>query len=147
MRALETCLYAEDLAAAEAFYGEVLGLELHSKVEGRHLFFRLDGSMLLIFNPAASAQPGDVPPHAGKPGGHACLALPREQTDEWEARLRGLSRGGFSPSSTTRFSGFPAQRMVCGKGRRNQRMYSPRSRASGTARTPAATSAMDAASG
>ena len=89
MRALETCLYAEDLAAAEAFYGEVLGLELHSKVEGRHLFFRLDGSMLLIFNPAASAQPGDVPPHAGKPGGHACLALPREQTDEWEARLRG----------------------------------------------------------
>lgn len=89
MQALETCLYAGDLSAAEAFYSGVLGLTLHSKVEGRHLFYRLDGSMLLIFNPEASAKPGDVPAHQGKPGGHACLAIPREQTDEWEARLRG----------------------------------------------------------
>ncbi|GGI90959.1 VOC family protein [Deinococcus wulumuqiensis] len=89
MQALETCLYAGDLGAAEAFYSGVLGLTLHSKVEGRHLFYRLDGSMLLIFNPEASAKPGDVPAHQGKPGGHACLAIPREQTDEWEARLRG----------------------------------------------------------
>lgn len=88
MRALETCLYAPDLDAAEAFYREVLGLPLHSKVAGRHLFFRLEGSMLLIFNPEASALPGDVPSHAATPGGHACLAVPREQTDEWEARLR-----------------------------------------------------------
>lgn len=89
MQALETCLYAGDLSAAEAFYSGVLGLTLHSKVEGRHLFYRLDGSMLLIFNPEASAKPGDVPAHQGKPGGHACLAIPREETDEWEARLRG----------------------------------------------------------
>ena len=89
MQILETCLYAGDLGAAEAFYSGVLGLTLHSKVEGRHLFYRLGGSMLLIFNPEASARPGDVPSHAGKPGGHACLAIPREQTDEWEARLRG----------------------------------------------------------
>ncbi|WP_278913518.1 VOC family protein [Deinococcus wulumuqiensis] len=89
MQALETCLYAGDLGAAEAFYSGVLGLTLHSKVEGRHLFYRLDGSMLLIFNPEASAKPGDVPAHQGKPGGHACLAIPREETDEWEARLRG----------------------------------------------------------
>lgn len=89
MRALETCLYADDLDAAEAFYTAVLGLTPHSKVAGRHLFFRLEGSMLLIFNPQASAQAGDVPSHAGKAGGHACLTLPREQTDEWEAKLRG----------------------------------------------------------
>ncbi len=96
MQALETCLYAGDLGAAEAFYSGVLGLTLHSKVEGRHLFYRLDGSMLLIFNPEASAKPGDVPAHQGKPGGHACLAIPREQTDEWEARLRG-ARSGRDP--------------------------------------------------
>ena len=48
MRALETCLYADDLTAAEGFYTGVLGLTLHSKVEGRHLFYRLDGSMLLL---------------------------------------------------------------------------------------------------
>ena len=89
MRALETCLYADDLSAAEAFYSGVLGLTLHSKVAGRHLFYRLDDSMLLIFNPEASAKPGDVPSHQGKPGGHACLAIPGEQTDEWETRLRG----------------------------------------------------------
>ena len=93
MHALETCLYADDLTAAEGFYTGVLGLTLHSKVEGRHLFYRLDGSMLLIFNPTESTRPGDVPSHAGKPGGHACLAIPREETDTWEQKLQshGLS--------------------------------------------------------
>lgn len=88
MRVLETCLYAADLDAAEAFYSGVLGLTLHSKVSGRHLFYRLDGAMLLIFNPAASARPGDVPAHAGKPGGHVCFTLEAAETDAWEARLR-----------------------------------------------------------
>ena len=93
MRALETCLYADDLTAAERFYSDVLGLPLHSKVERRHLFYRLEGGMLLIFNPAESVKPGDVPNHAGKPGGHACLAIPREETDEWQRKLEthGLS--------------------------------------------------------
>ena len=89
MRALETCLYVDDLGRAETFYSGVLGLTLFGKVAGRHLFYRLEGSMLLIFVPAASAQPGDVPPHAGKPGGHACLAIRREETDAWQARLEG----------------------------------------------------------
>ncbi|WP_034385591.1 VOC family protein [Deinococcus sp. YIM 77859] len=92
MRTLETCLYVDDLNRAETFYSEVLGLPLYGKVAGRHLFYRLEDSMLLIFDPRASAQPGDVPPHAGKPGGHACLAIRREETDSWQARLeeRGL---------------------------------------------------------
>ncbi|MFC4638029.1 VOC family protein [Deinococcus hohokamensis] len=88
MRALETCLYADNLDLAEPFYTEVLGLTLQGKVAGRHLFYRLSGSMLLIFNPGASAQPGDVPPHAGQPGGHACLAIDRADTNRWEARLK-----------------------------------------------------------
>lgn len=93
MQALETCLYADDLTAAEDFYSGVLGLSLHSKGAGRHLFYRLEGSMLLIFNPAESLKPGDVPSHVGKPGGHACLAIPREETDEWQKKLEthGLS--------------------------------------------------------
>ena len=89
MRALETCLYVDDLDRAETFYSEVLGLPLYGKVAGRHLFYRLEGSMLLIFVPEASAQPGDVPPHAGKPGGHACLTISGEETDAWQARLEG----------------------------------------------------------
>ncbi|BDP40142.1 lactoylglutathione lyase [Deinococcus aetherius] len=89
MRALETCLYVDDLETAEAFYSGVLGLTLYGKVPGRHLFYKLEGSMLLLFDPVMSAQPGDVPPHAGRPGGHACLAIGREETDAWQARLEG----------------------------------------------------------
>ena len=36
---LETCLYAPDLAAAEAFFNQVLGLEPFARVAGRHVFF------------------------------------------------------------------------------------------------------------
>jgi catechol 2,3-dioxygenase-like lactoylglutathione lyase family enzyme len=89
MRVLETCLYVHDLDQAERFYTGVLGLALYGKLAGRHLFYRLDGGMLLIFDPAASGQPGELPPHAGKVGGHACLGIAREETDAWETRLRG----------------------------------------------------------
>ena len=37
---LETVLYAKDLAAIEAFYRDVLGLEPFAKADGRHLFYR-----------------------------------------------------------------------------------------------------------
>ena len=37
---LETVLYAEDLDAAERFYGEVLGLQLDSRKPGLFCFFR-----------------------------------------------------------------------------------------------------------
>src|SRR5688500_13922838 len=52
---LESCLYATDLAAAERFYGEVLGLALHGKQPGRHVFFHCGERMVLIFNPAESS--------------------------------------------------------------------------------------------
>ncbi len=37
---LETVLYAEDLAAARHFYGEVLGLPVYQEVDKRLVFFR-----------------------------------------------------------------------------------------------------------
>ncbi len=60
-RILETVLYARDLAAAEDFYGRVLGLKLQVKNEGRHIFFKLEKEMLLIFNPDATRKPGSGP--------------------------------------------------------------------------------------
>ncbi|OZO45736.1 glyoxalase/bleomycin resistance/extradiol dioxygenase family protein, partial [Pseudomonas fluorescens] len=45
---LESALYADDLDAAEAFYGGILGLERIVRVANRHVFFRLNGAMLLI---------------------------------------------------------------------------------------------------
>lgn len=37
---LETVLYVHDLAAAEDFYGRVLGLETVAAAAGRHVFYR-----------------------------------------------------------------------------------------------------------
>ncbi|WP_045235323.1 VOC family protein, partial [Deinococcus pimensis] len=54
MRLLETCLYVDDLAAAERFYVDLLGFEVHGRAPGRHLFLRADGAMLLLFDPRAS---------------------------------------------------------------------------------------------
>ena len=59
---LETALYAPDLDAAEAFYGGILGLERVARAGDRHVFFRLDRAMLLIFNPAETASRRTTPP-------------------------------------------------------------------------------------
>ena len=64
---LETVLYAKDLAAAEAFYRDVLGLEPFAKAAGRHLFYRCGDQVLLIFNPEATK----VPPAARRAAGAA----------------------------------------------------------------------------
>ena len=62
---LETALYASDLDAAEGFYGGVLGLPRVARVGERHVFFRLGGAMLLVFNPAATERPPRRPGAAG----------------------------------------------------------------------------------
>ena len=54
---LETVLYAKDLAAAEAFYRDALGMEPFARAAGRHLFYRCGGQVLLIFNPDATKVP------------------------------------------------------------------------------------------
>ncbi len=86
MRILETCLYAEDLETVERFYRS-LGFVCTSKLTGRHVFFRLEQSMLLIFNPAASAIAGALPPHAGRAGGHVCFAIEEGAIPAWQKRL------------------------------------------------------------
>lgn len=85
---LETCLYAEDLAATGAFYEGVLGLEPFSTVEGRHVFFRCGPAMFLLFNPARTAETGDVPGHGSVGPGHVAFAIPSDETDAWRARFR-----------------------------------------------------------
>ena len=37
---VETAIYVDDLDAAEAFYRDVLGLEVLGREAGRHVFFR-----------------------------------------------------------------------------------------------------------
>lgn len=75
---LETCLYAEDLGAAEAFYVDVFGLEPVTRAEDRHIFFRCGTGMLLIFNPKATLYPKEstpIPRHGASGPGHICFRV------------------------------------------------------------------------
>jgi catechol 2,3-dioxygenase-like lactoylglutathione lyase family enzyme len=85
---VETGIYADDLAAAERFYTDVLGLSLHAKEAGHHVFFRVgDRSMLLVFRPEATL-PGDrLPSHGARGPGHFALGIAAEDLDAWRRRL------------------------------------------------------------
>lgn len=89
---LEAALYADDLAAAEAFWHGVMGLEVVTRVEGRHVFFRLGQAVLLVFDPQAAAIPTNnprlpVPPHGARGPGHLCLAADDTELDRWRRHL------------------------------------------------------------
>ena len=91
---LETVLYAKDLAAAEAFYRDVLGMEPFAKMAGRHLFYRCGDQVLLIFNPDATKVPPapgalPVPPHGMEGEGHVCFRASAAEIDAWRATLAG----------------------------------------------------------
>lgn len=61
----ETCLYVQDLNKTEAFYKDKLGLEVISKVEHRHVFFRAGTSVLLCFLSEATLNDPKLPVHGG----------------------------------------------------------------------------------
>jgi len=90
---LETCLYASDLAAAERFYGGVLGLAVFAREAGRHVFLRCGDAMLLVFDPArttdtTSAVGGvPVPRHGTVGAGHVCFRVPEGELAAWHERL------------------------------------------------------------
>jgi catechol 2,3-dioxygenase-like lactoylglutathione lyase family enzyme len=92
---LETALYVDDLVKAREFYCDVLGLEVLTEVEGRHVFFRLQNSMLLLFDPIVSGEASDappspqVPPHGASGSGHLCFAVNRDALGAWRDALAG----------------------------------------------------------
>ena len=84
---LETVLYAEDLSAARRFYGEVLGLPVYQEVDGRLVFFRCAGQMLLVFNPKLSSSQSSrqgPPAHGTKGNGHVCFRSTVEELKDWQ---------------------------------------------------------------
>ncbi|WP_212525968.1 VOC family protein [Actibacterium sp. MT2.3-13A] len=89
---LEAALYCPDLDAAEAFYGGVLGLTRLTRAGDRHVFYRVGGAVLLIFNPAETAKPPSpgalpVPPHGARGPGHLCFAASDAGITLWRQRL------------------------------------------------------------
>jgi catechol 2,3-dioxygenase-like lactoylglutathione lyase family enzyme len=83
----ETVVYTSDLAAATAFYRDVLGLR-----EVDDGAFRLDdGGILLLFDPARSSQPGrPVPSHGADGAGHVAFSVGDNELDAWRDKLRAL---------------------------------------------------------
>lgn len=86
-RIVETGIYADDLAAAEAFYRDVLALEVIGREAGRSVFFRVGASsVLLVFN-AAATLPGDkLPAHGTRGPGHFAFGV-RDGLETWKERL------------------------------------------------------------
>jgi catechol 2,3-dioxygenase-like lactoylglutathione lyase family enzyme len=90
---LESALYAAHLAAAEEFYGDILGLDIIARQEGRHVFFAVGRSVLLIFNPDATDHPPaadarfPVPGHGARGAGHYCFAVDGDALDAMRAHL------------------------------------------------------------
>ncbi len=81
---LETCLYARDLEAAERFYTTILGLDVISRVEDRHVFFKCGNRVFLIFNPKeTSKEGGDLPPHGAQGAMHVAFAVPMHEISAW----------------------------------------------------------------
>lgn len=88
-RIYETVLYVDDLRAADAFYGGVLGLtqirESADLLDG----FRLpSGGVLLVFNARESIKPGrGIPSHGAAGPGHIAFSVGAGGLAAWRARL------------------------------------------------------------
>lgn len=92
MRVLETAIYAVNLGETAKFYEQVLGLERIVSIPERHVFFRMEGGVLLVFNPQSTVMPSrdprmPVPTHGGIGPGHICFAASADEILSWERHL------------------------------------------------------------
>mgnify|MGYP000173892581 CR=1 FL=1 len=89
---LEAAIYASDLDAAEAFYGDLLGLTRMFRHGERHVFYRVGAAVLLVFNPSETEIPPGadalpVPPHGARGPGHVCFAMEDAEITAMRSRL------------------------------------------------------------
>lgn len=87
-RVLETCLYVHDVEEAADWYAEVLGLDRFAQDLPRHVFFALEGQMLLLFDPDETEHPSDgdnAPPHGARGPQHAAFGV--ESLEPWRDTL------------------------------------------------------------
>ncbi len=85
---IETCLYVTDITLAEKFYSGLFELDAYSKDEARHVFFKLAGGMLLLFNPDETEKTDDLPQHGMRGAGHVAFAIAHADLEMWRSRLR-----------------------------------------------------------
>ncbi len=87
LRIFETVLYADDLAAAERFYREVLGLRT-LQTSDLFITLRCGPGYLLIFNRRKSVEEGrTVPSHGTSGPGHLAFTVTSDDMDVWRQHL------------------------------------------------------------
>jgi catechol 2,3-dioxygenase-like lactoylglutathione lyase family enzyme len=85
---VETALYGEDLEALETFYTSVLGLTVLVRDYSRHVFLQVGpATVLLLFKPSATLEPGDFPVHGTRGPGHTAFGITADQLGPWRTRL------------------------------------------------------------
>ena len=90
---LETVLYCPDLDAARHFYEQIIGLRIYSFEPDRHLFYKVGGSMLLIFNPentqsqSVTINGATLPLHGGTGESHFAFQVEAAQFAPIKANL------------------------------------------------------------
>ena len=83
----ETCLYVSDLERTKSFYCELLGLELISMKEGRHVFFRVGDDVLLCFLPEITKEEKVLTPHYANGQQHFAFECLIDELDNWKSVL------------------------------------------------------------
>jgi catechol 2,3-dioxygenase-like lactoylglutathione lyase family enzyme len=87
---VETGIYVDDLHAAETFYRTVLGLQVIGRELGRHVFFQVGQSNVLLAFLADATLKGDLlPPHGTTGPGHFALGIEAIALDTWRKHLHG----------------------------------------------------------
>lgn len=86
---VETGLYVDDLSAAEEFYHGILGLPVIGREDGRHVFFRVgDSAVLLAFLPQATLRGDVLPAHGAHGPGHFAFGIAADALAAWRSHLQ-----------------------------------------------------------
>ena len=91
--AFQFLLYVMAVVAA-LFYTDVIGLKLHAREDGRHVFFRCGDGMVLVFNPEhtstveTTVAGAPLPLHGTRGAGHLAFAVREEDIPAWRAHLQ-----------------------------------------------------------
>lgn len=75
------------LDSSEAFYHQMLGFDIISKVEGRHIFFRVGGQVLLCFIAEATKAETELPAHYASGKQHIAFEVSPDQYEAWKEKL------------------------------------------------------------
>jgi catechol-2,3-dioxygenase len=74
----ETCIYVKDLERCQTFYGNIIGLAIMAKAEGRHIFFLAGSSVLLCFIAESTLNEKILPPHGATGSIHFAFEVTKE---------------------------------------------------------------------